>query len=203
MLVQWCLKGVPWSTGFGDAEALRVLSHEGLTSNWVRANGGRSFMTGLVDGHAALSDAALAQHVNAYATVAATTPYVSLSAGVVERNPTTRTPIRHRAWTTALDFATGGGTGDGYVFECWVQLPGNPAPELPGFGEEVRNLNLHGRFARWHHQGEIAAKLVVPPRQIRRVLKFTISLKQLSFAAGAFNPQFVPPERVSNIRGLV
>jgi hypothetical protein len=141
--------------------------------------------------------------VNAYATVAAKTPYLSLSAGVVERNPATRTPIRLRAWPTALDFATQGGTADGYVFECWVQLPGNPAPELPGFGEEVRNLNLHGRFARWHHQGEITAKLVVPPRQIRRVLKFTLSLKHLSFGGGTLNPQFVPPERISNIRGLV
>ena len=201
MLVQWCLKGVPWSPGFGDADARRALTDDGLTSNWVRANAARPLASALADAHAALSDSALVRHVNAYATVAATTPYVSLSAGVIERDPKMRTPIHHHAWTTALDFATRGGTGEGYVFECWVQLPGNPAPELPGFGEEVRDLNLHGRFARWHHQGEVAAKLVVPPRQIRRVMKFTRALKQIPF--GGRNPQFVPPERISNIRGWV
>lgn len=202
MLVQWCLKGVAWSFSFGDAEALRALSHDGLTSNWMRANATRPFDQALRDAHAALSDAALAAHVNAYATVAAGTPYLSLSAGVIERDSRTRLPIHHHAWTTALDFATNGGTDEGYVFACWVQLPGNPAPELPGFGEEVRNLNLHQRFAWWHHQGEIAAKLVVPPRQIQRVMKFTRTLRQIPLAGG-WNTQFVPPERISNIRGVV
>ncbi len=203
MLVQWCLKGVTWSHTFGDREALRVLSDDGLTSNWTRAHATTaSLEAGWRAAHQALSDVALVAHVNAYGTVASTTPYLSLSAGVVERDPWTRAAIHHRAWTTALDFATGGGTDEGYVFECWVTLPGNPAPELPGFAEEVRDLNLHRHFAWWHHEGEVAAKLVVPPRQIRRVMKFTPALRQIPLPGG-WNGQFVPPERISNIRELV
>lgn len=203
MLVQWCLKGVPFKKDvFEDDEARNVLTTIGLTSQWVRANAHRSLDVAWPDAHAALSDAALAKHVNAYGTVAKDSPYLSLSAGVVERDPVSRTPIHHPAWTTALDFATQGGESEGYVFECWVQLPGNPAPELPGFGEEVRDLNLHRAFAWWHHEGEIAAKLVVPSRQIHRVTKYSPSLMHLPLANNV-NPDFVPPERISNIRSLV
>ena len=200
MLVQWCLKGIPQTTAFDDAAAQLALTSVGLTSNWVRRNAGVNLDAGLVSAHQALSDSALAAHVNAYASAGATSPYLSLTAGVVERDPRTRKAIPHPAWTTALDFATEGGHSDGYVFECWVQLPGNPAPELPGFGEEVRDLNLQPRFAWWHHEGEIAAKLVVPARQIRCVMKYTSTQVLISVT---LNPDFVPPERISNIRGFV
>lgn len=202
MLVQWCLKGVLGSSTFGDVDALNALQRDGLTSSWVRSQANAPLLAAMSSAHDALSNAALAAHVNAYATVAGSTPYLSLSAGVVERDAKTRTVIRHRAWTTALDFATNGGRSEGYVFECWIPLPANPAPELPGFGEEVRDLNLHGRFGRWHHQGEVAAKLVVPPRQIRRVMKFSAKLTPIVLA-GNRNPHFVPPERISNIRQIV
>ena len=202
MLVQWCLKGVPQTPGFGDLDAVQALSRSGLTSNWVRANPHLTIAVGWPDAHVVLSDTALVAHVNAYGKVRGHTPYLSLTAGVIERDSHSRMAIHHPAWTTALDFATKGKTTDGYVFECWIQLPGNPAPELPGFGEEVRDLNIHPRFAWWHDQGEILAKLVVPPRQIRRVLKFDRNLARLPLVGGS-NPDFVPPERISNIRGIV
>jgi hypothetical protein len=192
LLVHWCLKGIPKQHGFGDADANLVLT-QGLLSKWVIHHAGNMLGPGVVSAHQALSDAALAAHVNAYGTVAATTPYISLTAGVVERDPVTRVPLRRPAWTTALDFATQSGRSDGYVFECWVPLPPNPAPELPGFGEEVRDLNLQPRFAWWHHEGEIAAKLVVPARQIRRVYKYTAALMLANVTP---NPDFVPPDRI-------
>ena len=102
MLVQWCLKGVPEITGFGDTEARQALMTDGLTSNWVRRNKAGIFGASLVAAYQGLSDAALAAHVNAYATVVATSPYLSLTAGVVERDPLTRAAINHPAWTTAL-----------------------------------------------------------------------------------------------------
>jgi len=201
MLVQWCLKGIPETPSFRDLEAKQALATVGLTSNWVRSNATKDLGTALIAAHKDLSDSALAKHVNAYGTVALTTPYLSLTSGVVERDPLTRTAIHHPAWTTALDFATQGGRSSGYVFECWVQLPANPAPELPGFGEEVRDLNLQPRFAWWHHEGEIAAKLIVPARQVSRLFKYAANQTQLGPATR--NPHFVPPERISNIRGLV
>lgn len=199
MLVQWCLKGIPKQPGFDDSDANQVLV-DGLMSRRVARQWANPLGPELVLAHQALSDAALAAHVNAYGTVKATTPYISLTAGVIERDPQTRAAITRPAWATALDFATQGGSSEGYVFECWVQLPGNPAPELPGFGEEVRDLNLQPRFAWWHHEGEIAAKLVVPARQIRRVYKYTAALTLANMTP---NLDFVPPDRISNIRGLV
>src|SRR5688572_11677725 len=104
MLVQWCLKGIPETATFDDKAAKRALASEGLTSNWVRVNGGTLLSAGLAAAYQQLSDAALAAHVNAYWAARAHTPYLSLTAGVVERDPSTRTAISRPAWKTALDF---------------------------------------------------------------------------------------------------
>jgi hypothetical protein len=202
------LKGIPKQSGFGDREAMRVLS-TGLKSAWVRANKLRTLDSAWPDAHSALSVAALASHVNNYHSVRHQTPYVSLTAGLMLYDGQSRTATRRSAWQTALEFATKFGTVTGYVFECWVVLPPNPAPELPGFGEDVRDLNLHASFAYWHPQGEVAAKLGVPARQIRRVVKFGSDLKPQRMGgtratkAGLLNRDFVPPERVSNIRRVL
>lgn len=215
MIIQWCLKGIP-ETGtfgtFGAGQVIDILSTLGLMASWVRdpANSALPVAAGWAKAHADLSDAALAAHVNAHSLVGRKSPYISMTAGVVERDPVTRQLITHSPWKTALDFATDGGHSDGYVFECWVSVPFKPGPELPGFAEEVRDLNLHRYAAWWHHEGEIAAKLVVPPRQIRRVRKYSRSTAVLplpaavsAVAPAGFNPAFVPPERLSNIRDLV
>jgi hypothetical protein len=204
MIIQWCLKGIPARPDFGDADAYDVLTDHGLTANLVRNNEGKPLVPTMEQAHQSLSDLALVAHVNAYGFVKGRTPYLSLTAGVVERHPVYRVPIRHSAWPTALDFATAGGRSDGYVFMCWLHVPPKPGPELPGFAEEVRDLNLHSKLAWWNHEGEITAKLFVPPRQIYRVVKFDRHhvMRALSGSNG-INPDFVPPDQVSNIRALV
>jgi hypothetical protein len=207
MLIQWCLKGIPEQKGFSDHEAEQALLDTGLLSAWIRAQGLSSLADAWPQANAALSIEALASHVNDYKSVKAKTPYVSLTAGLMVYDAASRTAQPRPAWSTAVDFATRSGTQDGYVFECWVMLPPNPAPELPGFAEDVRDLNLHRNVAYWHEQGEIAAKLGIPRRQIRRVLKYGPDLKPQALAGcspadGLFNPDFVAPERVSNIRSL-
>lgn len=198
MLIQWCLKGIAERPGFGDAEARAVLAGTGLGAAWVGGSGGtRADLA--ADTHGALSDAALSDHVNNYASVAAATPYLSLTAGCVERDPHTLSPVTHSAMNAALTFATRNGTVAGYVFRLWVLVAPKPAPELPGFAEEVRSLLLFDHFTIFHEEGEIAAKLFVPARQVEWVARFE---PDLSEAWRDPNPDFVPPERISNVREL-
>jgi hypothetical protein len=41
-----------------------------------------------------------------------------------------------------------------------------PAPELPGFGEEVRDINFFVQFGLYHSEGEVAAKLGSGPIKV-------------------------------------
>jgi hypothetical protein len=83
----------------------------------------------------------------------------------------------------------------------WVLVSPKPAPELPGFAEEVRELNLFQQFCVFHNEGEVAAKLYVPARQIHSFEKFDHQLNRIG--APQLNPDFVKPERVSNVLDLI
>lgn len=194
MLIQWCLKGIPESTSFDDAYVVTALSDHGLSATWLRGAGG-AFSDLPGQSQAKLSQHDLDLHVNGFGAAHSTTAYLSLSAGCVELISPGNT-VTHSALKTALDFATASGTSNGYVFVCWVLVAPKPAPELPGFAEEVRNLNLFQQFSIFHHEGEIAAKLYVPARQIHSAHKYDPGLNHIRPFQ---NASFVPPERVSNV----
>lgn len=200
MLIQWCLKGIAEHAAFGDAQARSALSGVGLTSAWLRSLTGSDIMNFPPDSHAALSQAALNAHVNGFGSVSATTPYISLSAGCVLLDPATSTTTVQHALDTALYFATGGQRHAGYIFRMWVLVSPKPGPELPGFGEEVRELNLFPNYGYYHSEGEIAAKLFVPARHIAWVMKYDAGLQNLWRHD---NPDFVPPERISNVLDML
>jgi hypothetical protein len=65
------------------------------------------------------------------------------------------------------------------VFNLWVLVSPKAAAELPGFAEEVRELNLFTQYAVFHDEGEVAAKIFVPSRQIQSVEKYDRTLKSL------------------------
>jgi len=67
-----------------------------------------------------------------------------------------------------VEFATDQGYGPGYVFYCWVFVGLNPAEEVEGIAEEVRDLNANRWYSHWWHEGDIAAKLIVPANQIEK-----------------------------------
>lgn len=199
MIIQWCLKGIPHQLGkFEDTHAQGILDGDAITSAWLR-NVSTSASQLPWGSQQVLSEMALDQHVHDHVTFGATTPYVSLSAGCVER-VATGVVVRHSALQTALAFATGGGMHPGYVFLCWVQVSPKPAPELPGFAEEIRDLNIYSPYSIFHDEGEIAAKLFVPALQIRSATYFDQNLVR---GRRLDNPAFVPPERISNIMGLI
>jgi hypothetical protein len=199
MLIQWCLKGIPESKSFTDAAAKTVVDYTGISSSWLRhpVPAIASFVS---DAHLALSQTALDAHVNGFASVAAKTPYISLSAGCRELDPTNTSTISYTALETALSFATNSGTCAGYVFLLWVIVSPKAAPELPGFAEEIRELNIFDQYAVFHDEGEIAAKLFIPARQIQSVEKYGADLV---VKWTEVNNKFVPPERISNVLELI
>ncbi len=184
---------------------MAVLSDTGILSNWMLANAAKPSQQANVDSQNALTASALDDHVNNYRKVQQDTPYISLSSGCNEYQGSARPPLRRPALRTAINFATRGGKQSGYVFRCWVTTALQPAIQLPGLAEEVRDLNLFAGFFAYHRQGEITAKLVVPRRQVQWVIKFDPNRKPANAtwtAAGQpylRNSDFIAPDRVSNI----
>jgi hypothetical protein len=205
MQINWCLKGIAEVAGFGDAEAQAVLSTRGLLSKWMIANAGQRNDRANIDAQNVLTASALNDHVNNYAKVQRDTPFISLSSGCREYRGATLPPLNRPALRTAIDFATRGGKQAGYVFRCWVTTALQPVIALPGLAEEVRDLNLFAALFRYHHQGEIAAKLIGPRRQVQWVIKIGSDRRPANSTWSAAgdpylrNNDFIGQETVSNI----
>jgi len=164
--VQWCIKGVG---GIGQNEADDVF-HAGLVCNWWRNSG--HIYAGDIAGK--LTAAALDIHVNRYSEIdpstqqpySASTAFLSLTSGAVERRRVLATNVAYSAHSTALAFATNGGRDPGYLFYCWVAVGLNPAVEVESAAEEVRELNTYRSWSAYQLEGEVTAKVRVPSTQI-------------------------------------
>lgn len=208
MLINWCFKGISESTGFDDAMAESVVTDTGLLSNWMLSNHASTLSGVHAASQAALSRAALDDHVNNYRAVSAATPYISLGAGAVEYQGRSKPAVTLPALGTAMRFATNWGKSAGYVFRLWVVTSPKPAADIPGISEDVRDLKLFSGFHRYHYQGEVAAKLYVPRRQVAWVMKVDKlgDPVDASWSGGdsvLTNPDFVAPHAVSNVIGAL
>jgi hypothetical protein len=80
-----------------------------------------------------------------------------------------------------------------------------PAFSSRNGAEEIRDLNLFADFYKYHRQGEVTAKLVVPRRQVKWVIKYGPDLKPApaAWSRGSKyylrNFDFIDPWRVSNV----
>jgi hypothetical protein len=204
VLINWCYKGIAESADFDDAMAERVVMETGLMSKWITAHSGLSLASVQGPQQTALSAFALDDHVNDYYAVKDFTPYISLGAGCMEYQGPGVPPVPFPALATAAEFATTWGTTSGYVFSLWVVTSPQEASDLPGLAEEVRNLRLFSHFHYYHHEGEIAAKLYVPRRQVECVFKVDALGNPIaaSWTGGGSvldNPEFVGPNAISNV----
>lgn len=195
MHIQWCLKGIRESADFGDAQARALLS-TGLKSNWLRNNSTIAFDPGMTAAQDALEPTALFNHVHDYETFGANTPYISLAAGI-RRSDGGHGLQEFRAWETALGFATNGPTGAGYVYRVWTIVAPKPSPRLMGISDELRDLNQFWDYAYYNYEGEIAAKLLIPARQIHWVAKVSFPATQLWIDV---NSEVVAPESITNLK---
>jgi len=195
MFIQWCLKGIAERPGFSDAEAEDLL-RTGIKSNWLYNNPTMPIEQAIPTVQGMLSLSALERHVNNYAAVRTTSPYISLSAGVVVPHTALGTR-KFPAWRSALDFATAFGRADGYIYRLWTIVTQKPSPGLMNVSDEIRNLNLFRSAWKYQHQGEITAKLVIPPAQIEYVIKVGANRKLTPFRRD--NGNFVKPDTISNL----
>lgn len=208
MLINWCLKGISESTGFDDAMAESVITHTGLLSNFMMANHATTLAGIHAASQGALSETALDQHVNNYKSVSATTPYISLGAGAIEYQGRGKPPLVLPALGTAMRFATQRGKTAGFIFRVWVVTTPKPAADIPGLAEDVRDLKLFSGFYKYHHQGEVTAKLYVPRRQVAWVKKVDKlgNPVNATWSGGKSvlpNLDFVEPHAVSNVIGAL
>lgn len=139
------------------------------------------------------------------------TPFISVTAGTVERDNVRKRNILTPAWQIALEFATDGWSTDGYLFYCYVFILGRNSVAHQAFSEEIRELNIYAGFSPFQPEGEITAKIIIPPTQIEKFEFYEIARIRNDLAAGRFptptnantNSLFQPPDDISNIRGFL
>jgi hypothetical protein len=166
-----------------------------------------------------LTERNLDWHLNHYADVDPTTgrpfyadtPFISATAGTVERDAFLRRNILFDPLLTALEFATHGFTTTGYVFYAYVLTLGRKALPFDAFAEEVRELNIYTSFSPYHPEGEITAKIIIPGVMIERWEEYDGPAAEAELNAGRFpaprsqavNPTYRPPEEYCNVRGTL
>lgn len=203
MIVQWCIKGLSLS---GDDEAKEILGRRsGLCCSWWRA----VHTISATECRQKLTVAALDHHVNHFKTIDPDTglpygdrsPFISLTAGVVERDAAKQTNHVRGARQTALWFGTNFGRAQtAYLFLCWVIVGPRQAVEVEGVAEEVRDLNAYRRYSAYQPEGEITAKVSVPDNQILGWERWDKTTGRYTLVSSSLNPNFTAPEMLSNIR---
>ncbi|HTY11538.1 MAG TPA: hypothetical protein VMF88_10740 [Bacteroidota bacterium] len=139
------------------------------------------------------------------------TPFISTTAGTVERDALLNRNVLIPAWFEALYFATDAWRRDGYLFFCYVFILGKRAIGHQQFAEELRELNVYNDYSPFQPEGEITAKIIIPPTQIERVelwsmldFKRDINAHQIPQpAANTPNPLYLPPENYNNVRDIL
>lgn len=209
MIVQWCIKGMALDGGDQHARLL-IDSREGIKCNWWR-DVGTITAPGIRD---KLTDGNINFHVNHFTAIdpatkrefREVTPFISFTAGTVERDTGAKTNIIHRARATALWFGTNFGQSDhAYLYTCWVVVAPRAAVVIEGVAEEVRDLNTYRRYSAFQTEGEMVAKVWIPDNQIRDCEKWVWD-RQGQFFQKAWtypNKRFTAPEQLTNIRELI
>ena len=212
MFFQKVLKGI---NGLSRKDADSALI-AGIHCNWWRRVGSISPLE-IVE---KLTDRNLDWHLNHYdepdpemnnQPFYESTPFISTTAGTVERQDFLRRNIVFDPLLTALQFATRDFTKRGYVFYAYVFTLGRQSLPLAEFAEEIRELNVYKNFLPFHQEGEVTAKIEVRGPQIEKweaydgpaVLASLRGGKAPKATATRRNRRYAPPEQFCNIRGLV
>ena len=140
------------------------------------------------------------------------TPFISTTAGTVERDPNQMRNVVHPAWLISLEFATDGWSRDGYLFYCYLFVLGRTTVQHRQFSEELRELNVYTGYSPYQPEGEITAKISIPPTQIEKFVFYSHASIQACFAASQLptpddevpnQGMYRLPEELSNIRDVL
>ena len=212
MIIQKVIKGI---SNLDDA-AVSDIFKTGILCNWWRTVS-RLPRAEIVD---RLTDRNLTWHQNCYdqpdplrgsQIFSANTPFISTTAGTVERDLINRKNTVTAAWKTALSFATDTWQTDGWLFYCYLFVIGKQAVPMESFSEELRELNVYQGFSPYQPEGEITAKIVIPTTQIERAEFWSLTDARAAMSAGSLptasrsvpNPSYVSPSDYNNLRDLL
>lgn len=210
MIIQHVLKGIG---GIDDAEAQRILD-VGILCNWWRK------VVTLPQAEIAerLTERNLTWHQNNYDTPDPLeggeefrhhSPFISTTAGTIERDPIHARHVVHSALQVALEFATDGWTQDGVVFYCYLFVLGRPAIPHQFLSEELRELNVYRGYSPFQPEGEIAAKIIIPTAQVEKYEFYSLIDIEKSWSSGSpmlpartveNTKHFHPPSEIANVR---
>lgn len=213
MFFQMILKGIAHDD---DTWAQHTLSERGILCRWWNRVG----RIAPEEVTARLTERNLMWHLSRYTHLDPTfnnepfcdhTPFISTTAGAVERIAMLRRNRVFSPFMTALTFATDGFTRVGYIFHGYVFTLGKKAVPLEAFSEEVRDLYVYSQYLPFYREGEIVAKVQIPAVNLRKYEKFDPAACRADLAAGrkprpidvVANPHYLPPRRFANLRGIV
>lgn len=203
MYVQKCIKGISGETRPGAADGITWLVAEdmirrgtGILSNWWRNKG--TIKPNEVQ--AILTSYNFDQHLHHYAAYGANSPFISLAAGFVQRDPRARVNDVYSAKDTALKFATKYWRRPGALFYCWTIVGTADAVEVSSVSEAVRDTLIYRRWSQFQHQGEITAKVGIPANQVSRVEWWDGSFSNVVPRHTFDNLGFVQPDALIGLR---
>jgi len=210
MFVQMCIKGVG---GISLEDAHAILKKRGLACAWWRHT--RRITSSEIDER--LTSEELDLHVNAFeeqhptrsGLVKDESPFISLTAGSVERNGFMGRNEVNPAHLVALNFGSGvGREGDCFLFYCWVLVAHRPNIAVRHLAEEVRELHTYSKFSWFQPEGEIAAKVEIPARQIEKFEHYHYGLddsgrRRIRRLGSYPNPGYISPHDVTNYRDML
>lgn len=139
------------------------------------------------------------------------TPFISTTAGSVERDVVAKTNILTPAWIEALRFATNFWQNDGCLFYCYLFTLGKRSIPNEFFAEELRELHIYTGFSPFHPEGEITAKIRIPPSQIEKAECWVLTQLRDDLTSGRWpqpaevlvNDLYLPPDKIHNIREVL
>jgi hypothetical protein len=213
MFFQRILKGI---SGCSDSYAMRALRESGIICRWWQNQ--QTISSREIKER--LTEQNLYRHLSHYADpdplfgnepFCDHTPFISTTAGSVERDAMLQVNRIYPPFMTALQFATRDFTEVGYVFYGYVCTLGKKSVELEQFAEEVRELHIFTSFLRYQLEGEIAAKVIIPAVNLEKYEKYdgAQALAELTLGHDPVpidvqtNADFAAPERFTNIRGVL
>lgn len=199
MFFQRILKGI---SGLNDTQASEILLSSGIFCNWWRKVG--TIRPDQIQEK--LTTENLMRHLNEYddPEVRDNTPFISTSAGAVERDVSAQRNVLIPPLLTCLQFATDSFKKDGHIFYGYVCTLGKPAVPLEGYAEEVRDLLVYSSYLPFFREGEIAAKVHIPSVQLEKSVRVEVSGNgHYRLRDPVTNPSFEPPERYANVRGVI
>ncbi len=171
MFFQKILKGI---SGLTPDQAAEVLTVTGIESNWIRTRGS----PGQQKVAERITHEELHWHLTRYDETdvrtgepfGRTSPFISTTGGTSEQGSMAGEERAYvfSAFDLAAWFATVEYTQSGWIFYGYVFTIGRPSVEHAEFAEEVRDLHSYPSGYRFHHEGELVAKLVIPPSRLER-----------------------------------